>query len=146
MKTSFSILAAACLLSSVLPFFDASNKAFAQRAGGCSAGATVYRDANYSGYTLVFGSGACANRESRLKNVCILNRRNPFTGKCSINNWNDEISSVKIEFSSITLYQDSNYEGRCLSITRSVPDLRVYGFLDAASSVKLGRDPRCQTI
>ncbi|MGA9377822.1 MAG: hypothetical protein WBV73_03380 [Phormidium sp.] len=145
MKTSFSILAAACLLSSLVPLFDTSDKALAQFVG-CTPGATVYRDGNYQGYSLTFGSGPCRNRETRLKNLCIADRRNRLTGNCSINNWNDEISSVKIEFSSITLYQDSNYEGRCLSITRSVPDLRVYGFLDAASSVKLGRDPRCQTI
>lgn len=52
--------------------------------------------------------------------------------------WNDQISSIRIPPGrTVVLYQDWHFGGATLTLTGDVPDLRVYGWNDWASSMRI---------
>lgn len=52
--------------------------------------------------------------------------------------WNDQISSIRIPPGrTVTLYQDWQFGGATLTLTGDVPDLRVFGWNDWASSIRI---------
>ena len=79
----------------------------------------VYEHADYGGYEQCFAAGTNINDLGRL---------------------HDRISSVRIlGRGEITLYEHTNFQGREISITSDVADLRRFGFWnDAADSLRVG--------
>lgn len=52
--------------------------------------------------------------------------------------WNDQISSIHIPPGrTVVLYQDWHFGGAALTLTGDIPDLRVYGWNDFASSMRI---------
>jgi TolB-like protein len=88
--------------------------------------AELFDDSNFEGISLPLGDNI-----SKLKNK-------KFKERGQNRNWNDILSSIKIEKGSrIILFEHSNYEGDSLIVTTGKANLKNIGWNDRASSLKV---------
>jgi hypothetical protein len=134
-----ALLVSALAMSQNLFFVSSRDNVNAQGFTSCGPidqGSVLFQHSDGGGKSYSFCNGI-----ERLSLQCI---HKDFFQNCDPS-WNDRVSSVKSN-SWVTLWSDSNFQGRCITINPNgeIVNLSNIGFEDIASSVREGFSQGCE--